>query len=326
MGTWSAAALPLIAAALVVLPAGEAGAQSSFPSRPLKFIVTSPPGGANDILNRLVAAKLQGSIGQPVLIENQGGASGFVAVEALLRSPADGYTLLTGTEATLVTNPLFFPKMPYLPSRDFAPVTVTAAINHVLLVHPSLPINNVGELIGYARANPGKLNYASSGNGSAFHLGMELLKRMAGVEMVHVPFKGSAPSMNAVLAGDVQVMLVGTPTGLPPAKHGKLRALAIAGATRSALAPELPLIADTLPGYEVSGWFAAVAPAGTPAPIIGRLNAEFVRALKSPDLQEKLAPHGFEIVGNSPEQLAAQMVRQSEKWARVIRESGAKPD
>ena len=155
---------------------------------------------------------------------------------------------------------------------------------------------------------------------------MELLKRMAGVEMVHVPFKGSAPSMNAVLAGDVQLMLVGTPTGLPPAKSGKLRALAIAGATRSALAPELPLIADTLPGYEVSGWFAAVAPAGTPAPIISRLNAEFVRALKSPDLQEKLTPHGFEIVGNSPEQLAGQMVRQSEKWARVIKESGAKPD
>jgi len=325
MGTWRTAALSLIAV-LVALPAGEAGAQSSFPSRPLKFIVTSPPGGANDILNRLVAAKLQGNIGQPVLIENQGGASGFVAVEALLRSPADGYTLLTGTEATLVTNPLFFPKMPYLPSRDFAPVTLTAAINHVLLVHPSLPINSVGELIGYARANPGKLNYASSGNGSAFHLGMELLKRMAGVEMVHVPFKGSAPSMNAVLAGDVQLMLVGTPTGLPPAKSGKLRALAIAGATRSALAPELPLIADTLPGYEVSGWFAAVAPAGTPAPIISRLNAEFVRALKSPDLQEKLTPHGFEIVGNSPEQLAGQMVRQSEKWARVIRESGAKPD
>ena len=325
MGTWRTAALSLIAV-LVALPAGETGAQSSFPSRPLKFIVTSPPGGANDILNRLVAAKLQGNIGQPVLIENQGGASGFVAVEALLRSPADGYTLLTGTEATLVTNPLFFPKMPYLPSRDFAPVTLTAAINHVLLVHPSLPINSVGELIGYARANPGKLNYASSGNGSAFHLGMELLKRMAGVEMVHVPFKGSAPSMNAVLAGDVQLMLVGTPTGLPPAKSGKLRALAIAGATRSALAPELPLIADTLPGYEVSGWFAAVAPAGTPASIISRLNAEFVRALKSPDLQEKLATHGFEIVGNSPEQLAGQMVRQSEKWARVIRESGAKPD
>lgn len=184
-------------------------AQTSFPSRPLKFIVTSPPGGANDILNRMIAARLQAGIGQPVLIENQGGASGFVAVEALLRSPADGYTLLTGTEATLVTNPLFFSKMPYSPARDFAPVTLTAAINHVLLVHPSLPINSVAELIAYARANPDRLNYASSGNGSAFHLGMELLKRMAGVQMMHVPFKGSALSMNAVLAGDVQLMLVG---------------------------------------------------------------------------------------------------------------------
>src|SRR3954468_2456213 len=220
--------------------AGVAAAQAPFPSRPVKLIVTSPPGGANDILNRLIAARVQANIGQAVLIENQGGASGFLAVEALLRSPADGYTLMTGTEATLVTNPLFFPKTPYDPPRDFAPVTVTAAINHVLLVNPSLPINSVADLIAYARANPGKLNYASSGNGSAFHLGMELLKRMAGVEMVHVPFKGSAPSMNAVIAGDVQAMLVGTPTGLPAAKAGKLRALAIAGAKRSTLAPELP--------------------------------------------------------------------------------------
>jgi tripartite-type tricarboxylate transporter receptor subunit TctC len=309
-----------------LLCAGSAIAQAPFPSRPIKFIVTSPPGGANDILNRLIGARLQANIGQPVLIENQGGASGFVAVEALLRSPADGYTLMNGTEATLVTNPLLFPKMPYDPQRDFAPVTVTAAINHVLLVNPSLPVNSVQELIAYAHTNPGKLNYASSGNGSAFHLGMELLKRMAGVEMVHVPFKGSALSMNAVLAGDVQVMLVGTPTGLPAAKGGKLRALAIAGAKRSALAPDLPTIAETLPGYEVSGWFAAVAPAGTPAPVIAKLNAELVRAIRSPELQEKLVPHGFEPVGNTPEELAALMRNQAQKWAKVIQESGAKPD
>ncbi len=312
---------------LGVLFASVAWAQASFPSRPIKFIVTSPPGGANDILNRLIAAALQANIGQPVVIENQGGASGFVAVEALLRSSADGYTLLNGTEATLVTNPLFFPKAPYYPQRDFAPVTGTARISHVLLVNPSLPIYSVQELIAYARANPGKLNYASSGNGSAFHLGMELLKRMAGVEMVHVPFKGSGPSMNAVIAGDVQLMLVGTPTALPAAKSGKLRALAIAGAKRSILAPELPTIAESgLPGFDVSGWFGIVAPAGTPSAIVATLNRQLVRALKSPELQDRLAPHGFEVVASAPDELTGLMRSQSERWARVIKESGAKPD
>jgi tripartite-type tricarboxylate transporter receptor subunit TctC len=316
----------LPAIALLLLFAGSVLAQAPFPAKPIKLIVTSPPGGANDILNRLIAAKLQANTGVAVPIDNQAGASGFVAVEALLRSPADGYTLMTGTEATLVTNPLFFPKMPYDPARDFAPITSTAAINHVLLVHPGLPINSVQDLIAYAKANPGKLNYASSGNGSAFHLGGELLKRMAGISMVHVPFKGSALSMNAVLAGDVQLMLVGTPTALPAAKAGKLRAIGIGSTTRSKLAPDIPSISETLPGYEVSGWFAAVAPAATPASVVSRLNTEFVRALKAPDLQEKLAPHGFEVVANTPEQLAAQMRSQAEKWARVIKESGARPD
>jgi tripartite-type tricarboxylate transporter receptor subunit TctC len=316
----------LPAIALLLLFAGSVLAQAPFPAKPIKLIVTSPPGGANDILNRLIAAKLQANTGVAVPIDNQAGASGFVAVEALLRSPADGYTLMTGTEATLVTNPLFFPKMPYDPARDFAPITSTAAINHVLLVHPGLPINSVQDLIAYAKANPGKLDYASSGNGSAFHLGGELLKRMAGISMVHVPFKGSALSMNAVLAGDVQLMLVGTPTALPAAKAGKLRAIGIGSTTRSKLAPDIPSISETLPGYEVSGWFAAVAPAATPASVVSRLNTEFVRALKAPDLQEKLAPHGFEVVANTPEQLAAQMRSQAEKWARVIKESGARPD
>lgn len=320
------ALLALLLAWAALLGAQPVLAQAPFPARPVKLIVTSPPGGANDILNRLIASRLQPNLGQPILIENQGGASGFVAVEALLRAAPDGYTLLTGTEATLVTNPLFFPKMPYDPQRDFAPVTITAAINHVLLVNPGLPIRSVQELVDYARANPGRLNYASSGNGSAFHLGMELLKRMAGVDMVHVPFKGSALSMNAVIAGDVQLMLVGTPTGLPAAKGGKLRALAIAGAKRSSLAPELPTIGETLPGYDVSGWFAAVAPAGTPAAVVARLNAEYVRSLRSPELLEKFTPQGFEPVGSTPEELAAQMKNQASKWATIIKESGARLD
>ncbi|MGH8700774.1 MAG: Bug family tripartite tricarboxylate transporter substrate binding protein, partial [Burkholderiales bacterium] len=189
---------------------GLAQAQAQFPARPVRFVVTSPPGGANDTLNRALGAKLMEFIGQPVVIDNRPGASGLVAAEIVAKAPADGYTVLAGTEATLVTNPLLFPKVPYNTQRDFAPVTMTAAVNHVLLVHPSLPAASVQELIAVARARPGQLNYASSGNGSAFHLGMELFKRMAGVDIVHVPFKGSALSVGAMLAGDVQMMLIGT--------------------------------------------------------------------------------------------------------------------
>jgi tripartite-type tricarboxylate transporter receptor subunit TctC len=266
-------------------------------------------------------------MGQPVVIDNRSGASGFVAAEIVAKAPADGYTVLTGTEATLVTNPLLFPKAPYNTQRDFAPITMTAAISHVLLVHPSLPATNVQELIAVAKARPGQLNYASSGSGSAFHLGMELLKRMAGVDIVHVPFKGSALSIGAMLAGDVQMMLIGTTTGLPLARSGKARALAMASGKRSPLAPELPTIAEAgLPGYEISSWFGAVVPAGTPAPVIGKLHADFVRALHSADLRERLAPGGYEVIANTPQQFSGHMQAQTKKLARLIRESGIKPD
>ena len=306
---------------------GFAHAQSSFPAKPVRFVVTSPPGGANDTLNRAFGAKVAEIIGQPVVIDNRPGASGFVAAEIVAKAPADGYTVLTGTEATLVTNPLLFPKAPYNTQRDFAPVTMTAAISHVLLVHPSLPAASVRELIAVAKAGPGQLNYASSGNGSAFHLGMEMFKRMAGVDIVHVPFKGSAPSVAAMLAGDVQMMLIGTTTGLPLAKSGKARALAMAGARRSPLAPELPTIAEAgLPGYEISSWFGAVVPAGTPVPVIAKLHADFVRALRSPDLRERLAPSGYEVIANSPDEFSRHIQAQSSRLARLIRDSGIKPD
>jgi tripartite-type tricarboxylate transporter receptor subunit TctC len=314
----------LIAAACL---SGLAHAQSTFPTKPVRFVVTSPPGGANDTLNRALGAKLTEFIGQPVVIDNRPGASGFVAAEIVAKAPADGYTVLTGTEATLVTNPLIFPKVPYHTQRDFAPVTMTAAVNHVLLVHPSLPATSVPELIAVARARPGQLNYASSGTGSAFHLGMELFKRMAGVDIVHIPFKGSALSVGAMLAGDVQMMLIGTTTGLPLARSGKARALAMASGRRSPLAPELPTIAEAgLAGYEISSWFGAVVPAATPAPVIAKLHAHFVRALQSADLRERLAPGGYEIIANTPQQFSAHLQAQSRRLAGLIRESGIKPD
>jgi tripartite-type tricarboxylate transporter receptor subunit TctC len=306
---------------------GLAHAQAIFPSKPIRFVVTSPPGGANDTLNRALGAKLAEFVGQPIVIDNRPGASGFVAAEIVAKAPPDGYTVLAGTEATLVTNPLIFPKAPYNTRRDFAPVTMTAAVQHVLLVHPSLPAATVPELIAVAKARPGQLNYASSGNGSAFHLGMELFKRMAGVDIVHVPFKGSALSVAAMLAGDVQMMLIGTATGLPLARSGKARAVALAGARRSPIAPELPTIAEAgLPGYEISSWFGTVVPVGTPAPVVARLNAELVRALQSPDLRERLAPGGYEVIANTPAQFSRHMEAQSKRLARVIRDAGIQPD
>jgi tripartite-type tricarboxylate transporter receptor subunit TctC len=301
--------------------------QAPFPSRPIRLIVTSPAGGANDILNRSLVAKLSESLGQPVVIDNRPGASGFVAAEMVAKAPADGYTLLAATEATLVANPLFFRKVPYDPQRDFSPVTMTVELNHVLLVHPSVPANSVQELIALARSKPGTLNYASSGNGSAFHLGMEMFKRMAGVDIVHIPFKGSALSVNAMLAGEVQVMLNGTPTGMPLAKSGKLRALAVAGAKRSPLAPGLPTVAESgLPGFESSGWFGTVAPTGTLASVIEKLNSGYLRALHAPEVRERLGSFGFEVVGNTPEQFASRMRTESQRLARVVEESGAKPE
>jgi tripartite-type tricarboxylate transporter receptor subunit TctC len=306
---------------------GPVHAQAPFPIKPVRFVVTSPPGGANDTLNRALGAKLMEFIGQPVVIDNRPGASGFVAAEIVAKAPADGYTVLTGTEATLVTNPLLFPKAPYNTQRDFAPVTMTAAVNHVLLVHPSLPATSVRELIAVARARAGQLNYASSGTGSAFHLGMELFKRMAGVDIVHVPFKGSALSISAMLAGDVQMMLIGTTTGLPLARSGKARALAMASGKRSPLAPELPTIAEAaLPGYEISSWFGAVVPAATPAPVVAKLHAEFVRALQSADLRERLAPGGYEVIANTPPQFSAHMRAQSARLAALIRDAGIKAE
>src|SRR6267143_872822 len=316
-----------LAGLLIACACCVAQAQTPFPNRPIRLIVTSPAGGANDILNRTLAAKLSESIGQPLLIDNRPGASGFVAAEMVAKSSADGYTLLGATEATLVANPLFFRKVPYDPQRDFSPVTMTVEVNYVLLVHPSVAASSVPELIALARSKPGALNYASSGNGSAFHLGMEVFKRMAEVDIVHVPFKGSALSVNAMLAGDVQIMLNGTPPGMPLARSGKLRALAVAGAKRSVLAPELPTIAESgLPGFELIGWFGTVAPSGTPAPVIAKLNSEYLRALHAPEVRERLESCGCEVVGNTPEEFATRMRSESERFARGIRESGAKPE
>jgi tripartite-type tricarboxylate transporter receptor subunit TctC len=314
-------------AAAAFLAAAAAPAADTWPVRPVRLLVTSPPGGANDTQARVLGAKLGEQLGQVVVIDNRAGGSGMIAAEIVARSAPDGYTLLAGTNSTFAVNPSLFPKVPYDTPRDFAPVAVTVMTPHVLLVHPSLPVQSVKALLALAKAQPGRLNYASSGSGSAFHLGMELLKTVAGVDIVHVPFKGSALSVNAMLAGEVQMMLIGMTTGMPLAKSGRARVLGVANPVRSSLAPELPTIAEMgVPGFGYQSWFGAAAPAGTPRAIVTRLNEAYTRPLKQADVRDKLAALGYEVIGTTPQEMAAKIRADSKTWAKVIRDSGAKPE
>ena len=295
--------------------------------RPVRLLVTSPPGGANDTQARVLGAKLGELLGQAVVIDNRAGGSGMIAAEIVARSAPDGYTLLAGTNSTFAVNPSLFPRVPYDTLRDFAPVAVTVMTPHVLLAHPALPAATVKDLIALAKSRPGQLNYASSGNGSAFHLGMELLKATAGVDIVHVPFKGSALSANAMIAGEVQMMLVGLPTGMPLAKSGRARALAVATPVRSALAPELPTIAEAgVPGYGYQSWFGVAAPAGTPQSVIARLHEGLTRPLGQAEVRERLAVLGYEVIATTPREMAAKIRADTLTWAKVIRDSGARPE
>jgi tripartite-type tricarboxylate transporter receptor subunit TctC len=302
-------------------------AAQDWPARPIRLLVTSPPGGANDIQSRVLGAKLGEHLGQALVIDNRGGGSGMIAAEIVAKSAPDGYTLLAGTNSTFSVNPSLFAKAPYETLRDFAPVAVTVMTPHVLLAHPSLPAQSVKDLVALARARPGRLNYASSGNGSAFHLGMELLKTVAGLDIVHVPFKGSALSANAMITGEVQMMLVGMPTGMPLARSGKARLLGVATPARSALAPDLPTIAETgVPGFGYQSWFGVVAPAGTPRAVIARLHEGLDRPLREKEVRDRLAALGYEVIAQSPQQMTQLIREETKKWAKVIKDSGARPE
>ncbi|OGA24955.1 MAG: hypothetical protein A3I02_14485 [Betaproteobacteria bacterium RIFCSPLOWO2_02_FULL_67_26] len=317
----------LPASAFCLAVAGATVLAQPYPERPLRLVVTSPPGGANDIQSRIIGQKLSERFGQAVVIDNRPGASGMIAAEIVAKAPADGHTLLAGTNSTFAVNPTLFPRAPYETLRDFAPVSVTVMTPHILLVHPALPAKSVRELIALARAQPGRLNYASSGGGSAFHLGMELLKTISAVNIVHVPFKGSALSVNAMLAGDVQLMLIGMTTGLPLAKSGRARVLAVANPKRSALAPELPTIAEAgVPGFGYESWFGIVVPARTPRPVIARLHEGLAGVLGQAGNRERLAAQGYEVIPTTPAQMAARIKADTVKWAKVIRDAGARAE
>ena len=298
-----------------------------YPTKPIRIVVPFPAGGATDILARSVAQKLTDAWGQPVIVDNRPGAGGNIGSELVARAAPDGYTLEMGTVGTHAINASLYSKMPYDHVRDFAPVILVAGVPNVLEVNPSLPVHSVQELIAYAKANPGKLNFASSGSGTSIHLSGELFKVMTGVQMTHVPYKGSAPALQDLIGGQVQLMFDNLPPSLPQIKSGKLRALAVTSATRSPALPDTPTIAESgLPGFEASSWFGVLAPAGTPPAIIAKLNTEIAKWLTSPEAKEKMLTLGANIGGGSPEDFAKHIAAETAKWQKVVKASGAKVD
>ena len=311
---------------LLAMAATGAWAQA-YPARPIRIVVPFPAGGATDLLARAVAQKLTEAWGQSVVVDNRPGAGGNIGSELVARAAPDGYTLEMGTVGTHAINASLYAKMPYDHVKDFAPVILVAGVPNVLVINPALPVNSVPALIAYAKANPGKLNFASSGSGTSIHLSGELFKVMAGVQMTHVPYKGSAPALQDLLGGQVQVMFDNLPPSLPQIKAGKLRALAVTSATRAPALPDVPTIGESgLPGYEASSWFGVLAPAGTPPAIIAKLNAEIAAWLATPEAKEKMLALGANAAGGSPEDFAKHIAAETAKWQRVVRESGAKVD
>jgi len=315
----------VLALALLAV-ACTAGYAQGYPAKPVRIVVSFPAGGIADLYARVIGAKVQEAWGQPVVVENRTGAGGNIGAEAVAKSAPDGYTLNMSALGPHAVNVSLFAKLPYDPVRDFAAIALVLEAEGLLVLHPSVPASSVGELITYARANPGKLTFASAGMGTASHLAGELFKTMAQVEMTHVPYKGNVPAITDLLAGQTSLLFATMPTVLPHAKAGKLRALATIGSARSAAAPELPTVAESLPGFEVNNWIGLFAPAGTPPQIVRRWNGEVMRIMQSPEIQARLPAEGARFTPNSPEQFAAFVKREIEKWAPVVKASGARVD
>jgi tripartite-type tricarboxylate transporter receptor subunit TctC len=316
----------LLAGASLAALAAPLAAQT-YPSRPLRFIVPFAAGaGVLDIMARLVGQHLGASLGQQVMIDNRPGAGGNVGAEVAAKATPDGYTMLMGAIA-LIVSPYLYARLPFDPLTDLVPVTQVNSAPLMLVVHPALPVKSVAELIAYAKANPGKLNYGSGGVGATPFLATELFKSMAGIDVVHVPYKGGAPALADLVAGQLSFMIENVPGTLPFVKDGKLRALAITSRQRLALVPELPTMEEAgVPGYEMIGWNGVFVPKGTPAEIVARLNAELAKLLRSPDVIEQLARLGAVPVGDTPEQFGAFVKAESQRWGKIIRDLGIKPE
>ncbi len=298
-----------------------------FPSKPVRLIVPFPPGGAVDYYARAVQNRLQETLGQPILIENRSGAGGMVGADLVVKAAPDGYTLLVGNIASLAMNVGLYSKMTYDPRKDLTPIIRTVAVNYVMTVHPSVPARSVKELIDHAKANPGKLSYGSAGSGSAPHLATELLKQRAGIDMLHVPFKGGGPMVADLLGGQIHIVIADQANLMPHVKAGKLRALAVGTLERSASYPDIPTIAESgFPGFEARAWQGIAGPANLPADIVTQLNAAFAKAMAFPEVHQRLLDGGLDPITGTPEDFAAFIRSEIDKWAKVAKDVGARVD
>jgi len=301
-------------------------AWAAYPERPITLIVPWAPGGSTDILARAIGDQLTRSLGQPVLVDNRAGASGNIGSAMVARAKPDGYTLLVGSMSTHAMNPALMANMPFRGSEDFTPIALVANVINTMVVHPSLPVNNLREFIAYAKAHPGKLAYASAGAGSTNHLSAEMFDKAAGIQMLHVPYKGGAPAVMATVANETQVLFSAGTQTLPHVKTGRLKLLAVTEATRSKLLPDVPSVSEVLPGYEMGVWYAVFGPAGMPRDLVLKLNGEVNKALSVPEVRSHMAAIGVDVVNSTPEQLAARLKADTERYGKVIKDLDIKVD
>lgn len=325
--TWSVGSRVALAASLFISWATVHAQSAGWPARPIRFIVANAPGGGLDVVARLTSPTVSNALGQQVIIDNRPGATGSVAAELTAKSAPDGYTILMGSIGNLAVNPHIYKGLGYDPIRDLAPVTFAVSGSNVLVVHSSVPVTTVKEFIAYARAKPGALTYGSSGSGNAGHLAAELLSSMAKIKMVHVPYKGGAPAMIALLANDVQLVFASPSTAIPQVKAGRVKGLAVTTAKRSLMLPDLPTLAESgLPGYDCDNWYGIAIAAKTPRPIIDRLNQEFARALTTPEIRDALLKLGLEAAPGTPAAFGKYMKSEYDKWGKLIAEIGIRGD
>jgi len=307
-----------------LLPAVSAA--QAYPAKPVRLIIPFAPGGGNDILGRIIGSRLSEALRQQFIIDNRAGAGGTIGAELAAKSPPDGYTLVIGHIGTLAVNPTLYKKLPYDPVRDFQPVSLFAKVASVMVVHPSLPVKSVKDLIALAKRRPGELVYGSGGNGGAGHLATEYFKLMAKIDMGHIPYKGTGPALIDLLAGQTQLVFGGVPGSIGHIKSGRLRALGVSTASRLPVLPDVPTVGESLPGYEATQWYGVLAPAGTPAPIVSVLNREIVSGLKDPKMQARLSDNGSEPFASTPEEFAAFIKSEIALWAPIIKAAGVRVD
>jgi len=323
---WLRKAALVVPATLVLATLAVPASAQPYPARPIRLVVPWAPGGSTDVLARIIAQKFNEAWGQPVLVENRPGASGNLGSDLVAKAAPDGYTLLVGSMSTHAMNGALYAKMPFRPVEDFAPVAILAYVTNVLVAHPSVKAGSVAELIALARANPGRLNYASAGSGSTNHLSAALFEKMAGITMTHVPYKGGAPAVVDLVSGQVDVFFTGSTNVLGHVKSGKLKLLGVTEATRARVLPDLPTVGETLPGYEMAVWYGMFAPAGTPADVVTKLNAEVNRIMHLPEVTARLAPLGAEVATQGVAEFGRILRADEQKWSRIIREVGARAE